>query len=156
MDQPVSRRWALALRRRVGERLSAYLSETLPGSGTAAPTRPASLLACLRPGDVVLVEGRSRISVAIKYLTQSTWSHAALYVGRPVAPTDADGAMRCFVEADLREGVRAVRVAAFAGLHCRVCRPVGLAAQDVEAVIRFVTDRIGHAAETRRVRSAPP
>lgn len=151
MNQPVSRSWTLAARRWVGERLSTYLSEPLPGSGTAAPTRRASLLACLRPGDVVLVEGRSRISVAIKYLTQSTWSHAALYVGRPLGPPDADGAMRCFVEADLREGVRAVSAAAFAGLHCRVCRPVGLAAQDVEAVIRFVTQRIGHRYDLKNV-----
>ena len=36
---------------------------------------------CLQPGDVLLVEGNQRISVAIKYLTQSTWSHAAMYVG---------------------------------------------------------------------------
>ena len=38
----------------------------------------------LRPGDVLLVEGSSRISTAIKYLTQSTWSHAALFVGPPL------------------------------------------------------------------------
>ena len=35
----------------------------------------------LRPGDVLLVEGKGRISGSIKYLTQSTWSHSALYVG---------------------------------------------------------------------------
>ena len=32
-------------------------------------------------GDVLLVEGDQRVSVLIKYLTQSSWSHAALYVG---------------------------------------------------------------------------
>src|SRR5579872_2589511 len=36
----------------------------------------------LRPCDVILTEGRSRVSDVIKYATQSTWSHAALYVGR--------------------------------------------------------------------------
>ena len=35
----------------------------------------------LEPGDVLLVEGNSRISDVIKYLTQSTWSHSTLYVG---------------------------------------------------------------------------
>jgi hypothetical protein len=39
------------------------------------------LRAVLRPADVLLVEGNTRISTAIKHLTQSTWSHAALYVG---------------------------------------------------------------------------
>ncbi|MFT7141578.1 MAG: hypothetical protein ACI9B8_004016, partial [Sulfitobacter sp.] len=29
----------------------------------------------IKPGDVLLVEGRTRVSTAIKYLTQSTWSH---------------------------------------------------------------------------------
>ena len=37
----------------------------------------------LKPGDVLLVEGNNHISGVIKYLTQSTWSHAALYVGPP-------------------------------------------------------------------------
>ena len=32
-------------------------------------------------GDVVLVEGEQRISAIIRYLTQSSWSHAAIYVG---------------------------------------------------------------------------
>jgi hypothetical protein len=151
MSQPTGTPSFLRARRWLGERLSAYLEQPLRGSGTAAPTPAASLMACLRPGDVVLVEGRSRISGAIKYLTQSTWSHAALYAGRPVRPPDGDGHARCFVEADLRDGVRAVSVAAFAGLHCRVCRPVGLGAQETEAVIRFVTDCIGHQYDLKNV-----
>jgi len=36
----------------------------------------------LKPSDVLLVEGRSRISDVIKVVTQSPWSHAALYIGR--------------------------------------------------------------------------
>jgi hypothetical protein len=44
----------------------------------------------LRPGDVLLVEGKGRISGSIKYLTQSTWSHSALYVGA-MATHYADG-----------------------------------------------------------------
>ncbi|NIP89864.1 MAG: lipo-like protein, partial [Gammaproteobacteria bacterium] len=35
----------------------------------------------IRKGDVLLVEGDQRVSAVIKYLTQSSWSHAALYVG---------------------------------------------------------------------------
>ncbi|MDZ7750426.1 MAG: hypothetical protein U5S82_01930 [Gammaproteobacteria bacterium] len=36
----------------------------------------------LRPADVLLVEGRSRVGDVIKLITQSPWSHAALYIGR--------------------------------------------------------------------------
>ncbi len=36
----------------------------------------------IRPGDVLLVEGRSRVSEIIKVITQSPWTHSALYLGR--------------------------------------------------------------------------
>ena len=36
----------------------------------------------LKPCDVLLVEGTSRVSEIIKLITQSPWSHAALYLGR--------------------------------------------------------------------------
>lgn len=140
-----------AARRWIGARLGAYLSKTVPTAGTAAAVDTAKLLACLQPGDVVLVEGHSRISGAIKYLTQSTWSHAALYTGQPVGGVDALGLERCFVEADLQEGVRAVSVAAFEGLHCRICRPVGLAAADIAAVVGFVIARLGQQYDLRNV-----
>src|SRR2546425_10834285 len=35
----------------------------------------------VRKGDVILVDGDQRVSEVIKYLTQSSWSHVALYVG---------------------------------------------------------------------------
>ena len=36
----------------------------------------------IRPADVLLIEGRSRVSHIIKTITLSNWTHAALYVGR--------------------------------------------------------------------------
>lgn len=36
----------------------------------------------LRLGDIILVEGRSRFSRVIKMITQSAWTHSALYMGR--------------------------------------------------------------------------
>lgn len=143
--------WALAFRRWCGARLGRYLSEQIHAHSTSAATDPAKLMACLRPGDVVLVEGQSRVSVAIKYLTQSTWSHAALYAGNRVHGTDARGLPLCFLEADLNDGVRAVSVAAFEGLHCRVCRPVGLAPAEIDAVIDFIVARLGHQYDLKNV-----
>jgi hypothetical protein len=137
--------------RRIGERLGRYLSQPRHTHGTSAPTDPLRLMACLRPGDVLLVEGGSRISTAIKYLTQSTWSHAALYAGDATGLSDAEGRPRCFLEADIHEGVRAVGVAAYAGLHCRVCRPVGLNAAEIDRLIGFVLARLGHRYDLKNV-----
>ncbi|MDE1928470.1 MAG: lipo-like protein [Burkholderiales bacterium] len=140
-----------ALRRWIGERLGRYLARPRHVPGVAAATDPERLLACLRPGDVLLVEGQSRFSVAIKYLTQSTWSHAALYVGGAGQAADGRGPARSFIEADLREGVRLVGVAEFAGLHCRVCRPVGLDAADIDALIAHAMAHLGHRYDLKNV-----
>ena len=135
----------------LGARLGAYLSQATHVHGTAAATDPVKLMACLSPGDVLLVEGQTRVSVAIKYLTQSTWSHAALYAGDSTGLYDSTGQPRSFLEADIQEGVRAVSVAAFAGLHCRVCRPVGLGAAEIDALIAFVMARLGHRYDLKNV-----
>ena len=62
----------------------------------------------MRPGDVLLVEGNQRVSSAIKYLTQSTWSHAAFYVGREAGLKDEHGHTASLIEADLSDGVISV------------------------------------------------
>jgi len=131
---------------RIGRALADYLSEPREISGASPPTPPEQLLACLRPADVLLVEGNARISSAIKYLTQSTWSHASLYVGAAEG-SRAGG----FIEADLVEGVREVGVSAFAGLHTRICRPVGLSDEDRAAVVRFARNRLGARYDLRNV-----
>src|SRR5712664_1637429 len=75
----------------LGRALAKYLSTPLPQGAQVATSPPEKLAGTLEPGDVVLIEGNTRISVAIKYLTQSTWSHAALYVGDALgAPRDFD------------------------------------------------------------------
>jgi len=107
----------------------------------------------LRPGDVILIDGDQRVSEVIKYLTQSTWSHAVLYVGdalprhRPAdrhALTTAYGrdAQHMIVEA-LMEGVVASPLSKYAGFNMRVCRPKGLRHEDAERVIREVTSQLG-------------
>ena len=58
------------------------------------PLTPTALRAYIKPGDILLIEGRNHISGIIKYLTQSTWSHAALYVG-PTAGKEAVGGEPC-------------------------------------------------------------
>ena len=96
----------------------------------------------LRPGDVLLIEGKGRISGGIKYLTQSAWSHSALYVG-PMAGTATDGEPHVLIEANIDEGVVSAPLSKY--LHCqtRICRPVGLSGVDCEKVCRYASERIG-------------
>lgn len=99
---------------------------------------------------MLLVEGTSRVSSAIKFLTQSSWSHAALYVGDHLAAAGGNPA-HSFVEADLVEGVRSVGFEPYAGLHWRICRPIGLTAQNARDLTGFCIARIGHRYDLRNV-----
>ncbi|MDR3521166.1 MAG: YiiX/YebB-like N1pC/P60 family cysteine hydrolase [Acidocella sp.] len=117
---------------------------------TVPPNLPvdiAAFRALLLPGDVILVEGDHRLSAAIKYLTQSTWSHAALFVGpqgEGAEPPDC-------VEADIKLGVRLFRLEELLQYHVRVCRPVGLRAEGQQAVVDFVLSKIGTQYDLRYV-----
>lgn len=135
----------------LGSWLVRYLGRRRHTHSSAAPVDLHTLARCLQPGDVLLVEGQTRVSVAIKYLTQSTWSHAAIYVGKATGRCDAEGRPLCFVEADIREGVRAVALTEYSGHHCRICRPVGLTPQDTSAVVSYVVARIGHQYDLKNV-----
>ncbi len=140
------------LAQRLGTALARFLAARRHAHGTAAPTDLRALQSCLRPGDVILVEGESRFSTGIKYLTQSTWSHAALYVGdRLAGRPSASGLPACVVEADIVDGVRAVALDTFAGLHLRVCRPVSLTPAETEAVLDHAIARIGHRYDLKNI-----
>ncbi len=135
----------------LGERLARFLARSRHVHSAAAPVELARLQACLRIGDVLLVEGNSRFSTAIKYLTQSTWSHAALYVGPRLELAGAAGAPPCVVEADTVDGVRAVDLSRFAGLHVRVCRPASLSGEDAQRLVAHAIARIGHRYDLRNI-----
>ena len=127
----------------LGRRLARFLAKPRERN-SHIPTSPWGLLAAtLRKGDVVLVEGSSRFASAIKYLTQSTWSHAALYIGDTLGPALDGGEPPELVDVDVVDGVRTIPLSAFAGLHTRICRPVGLSEAEVDALIGFMLQRRG-------------
>ena len=135
----------MGLRAWVGGRLAKYLTQEVHRSGFGISTNADYLVAILQPGDVLLVEGITRVSSGIKYMTQSTWSHSALYVGshlhRQLKGAAPPG--HCFIEADIKDGVRSTSLEAFAGLHTRICRPVGLTEAEVERVTSYAIARLG-------------
>jgi hypothetical protein len=101
------------------------------------------LRATLRPGDVLLVEGNNHISGIIKYLTQSTWSHAALYVGPIGDRVTADGEPLVLVEANIGQGVVAAPLSKYIRFHTRICRPTKLTDDDCARVCAYAAERIG-------------
>ena len=134
----------------LGQRLARFLSKQTHVHGVAPETPLGLLRATMRPGDVLLVEGHSRISSAIKYLTQSTWSHAALYVGDHLAQAGGDP-RHCFIEADIVDGVRSIGLEQFAGYHTRICRPVGLDEAAARKLTGYAIQRLGARYDLRNV-----
>lgn len=135
----------------LGRKLATFLTSPSHAHSTSPPTNLQSLERVLRPGDVLLIEGNSRVSTAIKYLTQSTWSHAALFIGDRLRPQGTTAGPPQFIEADVVEGVRIVGIDAFRGYNCRICRPVGLANDEVERVISYVANRIGYKYDLKNI-----
>ncbi|HET7200858.1 MAG TPA: lipo-like protein [Burkholderiales bacterium] len=126
----------------MGGRLARYLATPIRAPQVATSTLE-QLGATLKPGDVLLVEGNTRVSTAIKYLTQSTWSHAMFYIGDALGAPPPGEAPRVLIEADMVHGIRAVPLSDVSGLNSRVCRPVGLPKGDLQKVIQFAVSHIG-------------
>jgi hypothetical protein len=128
---------------RIGRAVARYLEKPVAGYEPFTPSDPQALRAALKPGDVLLVEGNDRISGVIKYLTQSTWSHAALYVGELPGRASADGEPHLLIEANINDGVVSVPLSKYQRFHTRVCRPVGLSGDDCDKVCAYAIERIG-------------
>src|SRR5437868_12993847 len=82
----------------IGKWIASYLQKEVPGYEPFTPSDPDHLLGVIQPGDVLLVEGNNRVSGIIKYLTQSTWSHAALFVGPIGGAAELNGEAHVLIE----------------------------------------------------------
>ncbi len=109
----------------------------------------------LRPGDVLLVEGRSKVSDIIKMITQSIWTHSVLYLGRiqdiddpdlklhiqKFYPDHADSLM--IIESLLGKGTIVDSLDKYQHEHVRICRPKGLTRSDAQQVMRYAIRQLG-------------
>ncbi len=139
-----------------------YLTAELPGYQRRVPNDLARLHSHLRPCDVVLVEGKSRISQVIMYLTQSSWSHAAMYIGdallrwggpqaeEALERWGADAA-HLLIESDMKDGVIVVPLAKYEQHNLRVCRPSGLRGGDQERVLTEMLRHLGVRYDRRNI-----
>ena len=135
----------------VGKLIAGYLQKEVPGYEPFTPSDPEHLRGVIEQGDVLLVEGNNRVSGIIKYLTQSTWSHAALYVGPIDGAEEPDGEPHVLIEANIGEGVTSAPLSKYFPYHTRLCRPVGLSFEDRNTVCRYAINRIGFGYDTKNI-----
>lgn len=135
-----------------GRRLGRWLESTSHEPPAWVPPDHGKLRQVLRPGDVLLVEGQNRVSTAIKYLTQSTWSHSALYVGHALpGPAEPGDERDTLVEVTLARGCASAPLSKYARQHVRICRPAGLDATGRAQVVAFMLARIGLQYDMRNI-----
>jgi len=114
-----------------------------------------------RKGDVLLVEGNLRVSAVIKYLTQSSWSHAALYIGDELlrrGGEQRDAALAAFgeeaghlvVEA-LFEGVVVSPLVKYVDSNVRLCRPHRLRGEHLEVILDDALAAVGWQYDVRNI-----
>jgi len=113
------------------------------------------MLRDLRPSDVILFEGRTRVSEVIKIITLSPWTHAALYIGRINEITDpdtlailkkhyqGDPAEPLVIESLLGFGTVVNPLSDYINDNLRVCRADGLSFTDQNRVIIFAAEHLG-------------
>jgi hypothetical protein len=135
----------------VGKLIARYLQKEVPGYEPFTPSDPERLRSLLQQGDVLLVEGNNRVSGIIKYLTQSTWSHSALYVGPIDGASEPDGEPHVLIEANVGAGVETAPLSKYLAYHTRVCRPVGLSYEDRNTVCRYAINRVGFGYDTKNI-----
>ena len=141
----------MALSQKIGRHLARYLSRHREAEAQVSTSPPGGLAATILPGDVLLVDGNSGFSVAIKYLTQSSWSHAALYVGNALGTATAGEELPTLIEADINVGIRAVPLSEYESSHTRICRPIGLTTRQIDTVCRYAIAHLGQKYDMKNI-----
>ncbi|MFN3713358.1 MAG: hypothetical protein ACK4SX_06855 [Alcanivoracaceae bacterium] len=109
----------------------------------------------LRPGDVLLIDGRSPLDETLKTVASSRWSRLALYLGRlhqisdPALRHHLSAYLPChpdtglILQARLDTGVVLQPLTSLSQEHLRICRPRGLRDAAVDTVLRHAISRLG-------------
>ena len=128
-----------------------------------SPTNFSRMVFEIRPADVLLVEGRFRVSNVIKVITQSSWSHTALYIGRLYDIQDPAAKARIMkhydgppdeplvIESQLGQGTIVTPLKYYEEFHTRICRPKGISPDDVNKVITHASSFLGMEYDVRQL-----
>lgn len=126
------------------------------------PNDQAALKRQVRKGDIILVEGEQRVSEVIKYLTQSSWSHAALYIGDELVRRHhpqlgqaraafGDEVNFLLVEALVEGGVIVSPLSKYLNFNIRVCRPHNLRKDHLRIILDDVLSQLGYMYDLKNV-----
>jgi hypothetical protein len=141
---------------RIGRYLLKRLEMPFPSYEQRIINNMKNLYREIRPGDVLLVEGRAKLSRIIQLITKSAWSHAAIYVGDHLKDSDDGGVksildglgetdrQHMLIEADASNGVIAVPLNKYKDYNIRICRPFGISPEDTKAVIVHAVVNLGN------------
>ena len=122
-----------------------------------------NMLGELCPADVILFEGRARVSEVIKIITLSQWTHAALYIGaqRDIKNPDAlalikkhyrgDPSLPLVIESLLGFGTIINPITNYKRDNIRICRPNNISKSHQEKVICFATEHLGMNYDVRQL-----
>jgi hypothetical protein len=162
MARPGSLNPFAALRGAIVDFAVRLLTKPLESYTLHIPNDVTRLKRHVRKGDVILVEGNERISECIKYLTQSSWSHAALYVGdeplkrepsRRAEFTErfGDDAESVLLEALVDQGVVLSPLSKYRDFNIRLCRPYNLSSSDVREVLEEALRHVGDTYDIKNI-----
>ncbi len=141
---------------------SRLLTKQLKNYASRFPNDLAALKRHIRKGDIILVEGSQRVSEVIKYLTQSSWSHAAIYIGDELIQRNHPmaGQYRALfeeepefllIEALLEDGVVACPLSKYLSYNIRVCRPHNLHKDDLQTLLDDVIGQLGYTYDLQNI-----
>ena len=147
-----------------GRRAVAWLRGEKGKGSVLSPIRFDRLLEEMRMGDVLLIEGRTRVAHAVRAITQSIWTHSALVIGtldkvrdpalRSIARAylnDDELKAPLIVESDLGRGTVVSSILRYRDCHLRLCRPQGLSYADACRVSAFALLQLGTSYNVRQV-----
>jgi len=152
----------LATRRFLIGQCTKLLTKRLKNYTSHCPNNLDELKSHIKKGDVILVEGEQRVSEVIKYLTQSSWSHSALYIGDELLRRNhpqagqaraafGEEASFLLVEALVEGGVVVSPLSKYINLNIRVCRPHNLRKDHLQRILDEVISQLGHEYDLQNV-----
>lgn len=117
----------------------------------------------VRIGDVLLIQGRSRVSRVISLMTRSIWTHSVLYIGeiqqiqnpelKTLLQSHFSGPenTKLIIESLLDKGVIVAPLSEYKQDHIRICRPSGLPEKDTEQLVNIAARYIGKKYDAQQI-----
>jgi hypothetical protein len=151
-----------ALRRAITRQFTILLTKPLKNYTPRFPNDLTELRRHIKKGDILLVEGEQRVSEVIKYLTQSSWSHSALYIGDELVRRKhpqlgqlraslGDEVNHLVIEALVETGVVVSPLSKYIKFNIRVCRPHQLRKEHLHLILDDVISQLGHSYDMQNV-----